>query len=68
MPGDEVRHQLERLRLYGDIEGGARLVGDQQLRLVGERHGDQDALVHAARQLEGIGSKHALRVVDGDFA
>jgi hypothetical protein len=36
--------ELEDLRLDGDVERGRRLVGDQQVRLVGERHGDHDAL------------------------
>ena len=43
--------QLEDLRLDGDVERGGRLVGDQHLRLAGERHGDHGALAHAARQV-----------------
>ncbi len=40
--------ELEDLGLHGDVERGRRLVGDQQLRLAGERHRDHDALAHAA--------------------
>ncbi len=54
-----VAHQLQRLRLNGHVERGAWLVGDQQGRLVGQRHGDHDALVHAAGKLERIGIEHA---------
>ena len=43
--------QLEDLRLDGDVERGGRLVGDQQVGLVGERHGDHDALALAAGEL-----------------
>ena len=42
--------ELEDLGLDGDIERGRRLVGDQDLGLAGERHGDHDALAHAARE------------------
>ena len=36
-----------------DVERRGRLVGDQQLRLAGERHGDHHALAHAARECMG---------------
>ena len=47
----QALEQLENLRLDGDVEGGGRLVGNQQGRFVGQRHGDHDALPLAARQL-----------------
>ena len=37
--------------LHGDVERGRGLVGDQQLRLAGERDRDRDALAHAAGEL-----------------
>ena len=40
--------ELEDLGLDGDVERGGRLVGDEQRRLAGERHGDHHALAHAA--------------------
>ena len=43
--------QREDLRLHGHVERRRRLVGDQQLRLVGERHRDHRALAHAAGEL-----------------
>ena len=47
----QVEQQVEHLRLDGDVERGGRLVGDQQARPAGERHGDHHPLAHAAGQL-----------------
>ena len=44
----QVAQQVEDLRLHGDVERGGRLVGDQQVGLAGQRHGDHHALAHAA--------------------
>ena len=46
-----LAQQVEDLRLHGDVERGGRLVGDDERRLAGQRHGDHHALAHAARQL-----------------
>ncbi len=46
--------QVEDLRLHGHVEGGRRLVGDQDGGVAGERHRDQHALALAARELVGI--------------
>ena len=43
--------QIEDLGLDGHVERGGRLVGDEQLGLAGERHGDHHPLAHAAREL-----------------
>ena len=40
----------------------------EDIRLAGERHGDHDALAHAARMLERILLHAALRLVDVDEA
>ena len=45
---------FEDLRLHGDVERGGRLVGDQQVGLVGERHRDHHALALPAGQLMRI--------------
>ena len=50
----QILQKLEDLRLHGDVERGGRLVGDQQVRLVGERHRDHHALALAAGQLVRI--------------
>ena len=42
---------LEDLGLDRHVEGGRRLVGDEQLRLEGEGHGDHHPLAHPAREL-----------------
>ena len=38
------REQPQDLRLYGDVERGGRLVGDQQFGIAHQRHRDHDAL------------------------
>ena len=43
--------QLQDLGLGGDVERGGRLVGDQQLGLVDERHRDHRPLAHPAGEL-----------------
>ena len=47
---DEVLEVAARLR----VDGGERLVHEQDRRLVGERAGDRDALLHPAGELPGI--------------
>ena len=59
--------QLEDLRLNGHVERGRRLVGDEQIGLVGERHGDHDALALAARELVRIGAQALRRLADADL-
>ena len=44
----QVLEKFENLRLNRDIECGGWLVGNQQIRLVGERHGDHHALTLTA--------------------
>ncbi len=47
----EVVEQTQNLRLDRDVERGRRLVGEEQRRLAGDRHGDHHALAHAAGEL-----------------
>ena len=49
--GLQLLHQPQDLRLRGHVERGRRLVGDQDLRVVDQRHRDHHALAHAAREL-----------------
>ena len=44
-----VGEHVEDLGLDRHVEGGRRLVGDQQLGIVGERHRDHHPLAHPAR-------------------
>ena len=66
-PGLQLLEKLEDLRLDGDIERGGRLVGDQQVRLVGERHRDHHALALAAGQLMRIALQPRFGIGDADL-
>ena len=59
-------HELQDLRLDRDVQGRGRLIGDEQLGLTGKRHGDHDALPHAARELVRVALHHAGRVGQAD--
>ena len=72
----QLAHQVEDLRLDGDVERGGRLVGDQQSRIAGQRHRDHHALAHAAGELVrifvdaplGRGDADAPQQLDGALA
>jgi hypothetical protein len=65
-------HDLDDLRLDGDVERGRRLVCDEDARLVRDRHRDHRALAHAARELVWVlvvatlGKRHADEVQELD--
>lgn len=59
--------EREDLRLDRDVEGGRRLVRDEELRTGAKGHRDQDPLPHAAGQLMGILAKALLRGGDADL-
>ena len=50
----EVVDEVEDLGLDGHVERGGRLVGDEQLGLAGQGHGDHDPLAQAPRELVGV--------------
>ena len=58
----KLAQQREDLGLDGHVEGGGRLVRDEQIRVVREGHGDHDALALAAGQLVRIGAPPALHI------
>ena len=62
----QVAHELEDLRLDGHVERRRRLVGDQQLRVAGQRDGDHHPLAHAARELVRILPHPPPRLRDAD--
>ncbi len=55
---------VENLRLHGDVERRRRLVGDEEIGTIGERHGDHHALALAARELMRIGAEPVRRICD----
>ena len=62
----ELAHQVEDLGLDGDVESRRGFVGDEQVRLAGERHGDHHPLGHAARELVRERLESPFRVRDTD--
>ena len=65
---DQVADQIEDLLLYGHVERRRGLVGNQQVGLAGQGHGNGDALALAARECmrigveapRGVGYAHAV--------
>ena len=60
----EALEQLEDLGLDHDVEGGRRLVADDDRRVAGEGHRDHRPLAHPARQLVRIGGGALARDAD----
>src|SRR6185436_10452508 len=56
----EIAQQLQDLCLDGDIERGGGLVGNQEVRVAGERQRDERALTKSTGELVRI-IAHALR-------
>ena len=46
--GLQLAQQLEDLELHGHVEGRGRLVGDEQLGMAGDGHGNHHALLLSA--------------------
>ena len=68
-PGEtaaQVFQQRHDLRFHRRIQRGGGLVGEQQVRLDQQRHGDQHALAHAAGELVRIGREAQRRIGDAD--
>ena len=59
-PALEFREDVEDGGLDRDVERAGRLVGDDDPRIAGERPGDRDALLEAARQLARLEVQVAL--------
>ena len=56
----QIGHETQDLGLNGDIESGRRLIGDEEIGVVGDRHGDHHPLALTARQFVRIGSHPAF--------
>ncbi|MOA12453.1 hypothetical protein D3C78_1324480 [compost metagenome] len=50
----QVADEIEDLRLHRHIQRGGRFIGNQHVRIVGERHGDHHTLSLAAGKLVRI--------------
>ena len=68
----EAVDQLQDLGLDRDVERGGRFIGDQHVGFERQRHGDHDALAHAAGELVrvvphpalGVGNAHRAQQLD----
>ena len=58
--------QRQDLRLRGHVERRRRLVGDQEVGIVDQRHRDHHALAHAARELVRVVVDASLGARDAD--
>ena len=65
--GLQVLQEFEDLRLNSDIERGRRLIGDQKIGAIGQRHGDHHPLALSAGELMRIGAKPLCRIDDADL-
>ncbi len=63
----KLAKQVENLGLDRHVERRGRLVGDQQLRVAGERHGDHRPLPHAAGELVRVVVDAFFRRRDADL-
>ena len=60
----ELCDEVEDLRLDRRVEAGRGLVEDQERGILGERHRDHDALLHAAGELVRVAAHHGADVRD----
>ena len=58
----QAAQQIEDLRLDRDVKRRGGFIGDQQLGVARDGHGNHDPLVHATRQLVRVGPQASLRV------
>jgi hypothetical protein len=61
---DQPVENAQHLDLHRHIERRGRLVGDQQIRLGHQHHGDHGALAHAAGEFMRIGRHHPFGIAD----
>ena len=64
----QFAQELEYLSLDGDVERRGRLVGDQEVGIVGEGHGDHHALALAAGKLMRKAVEPRFGIADADQA
>ena len=64
----KLLHQVQDLGLDGDVQGRRRFVGDQQVGMAHQRHGDHDALPLPAAELVRVLADTVLRGLDAHAA
>ena len=57
-------HQFQNLSLNGYVQGSGGLVGNQQLRMTNQAHGNHYTLTHSTRKLVGILLHALFHIVD----
>ena len=62
MIAPQSSHKIEDLGLHGDIKCSRRLIGDEECRIAGQRHGDHRPLAHTTRKLMRIAVKRLARI------
>ena len=62
----QVAQQVQNLGLDGHVQRGSRLVGNDDLGVAGQGHGDHDALAHTAGQLVRVHLVDAVAVGDAN--
>ena len=55
----QVFQQIKNLRLHGDVQRGGGFIGNDELRLTSQCHGDHGALAHATTELVRV--SHSAR-------
>ena len=65
-PVDEFVEDGQHLPAHRHVEGGGRLVGDDQVGFGDQHHGNHDALAHAARDFVRQQLKHPIGIADLD--
>src|SRR6187200_1895784 len=60
--GPELGDEVEDLGLDGSVEASGRLVQHQEVWICGQRHGEHDALLLAARELMRIPVQNSGRI------
>ena len=66
-PRLKIFQELKDLSLNGDVERRGWLVGDEEIRSIGESHSDHHALTLPAGELMRIGAQPGFGVRDADF-
>jgi hypothetical protein len=64
----QADHEIEYLRLDGDVEGGGRFIRNQHLRVAREAHRDHGPLAHTAGELVRVLLRPPFGVSDTDVA